>query len=84
MALKFLFKASNNEFEYEAILACLKIVKDLGAKQMVVYNDSSVVVGQILGQNATKEDHMAAYLVKAQAAAQGFRAQNSKADGWPN
>ena len=56
---------------------------------MVIYNDSAVVVGQILGHNMTKEDHMAAYFAKTQAAAQRFknlvfikvpRAQNNKAD----
>ena len=56
---------------------------------MVVYNDSAVVVGQILGHNMAKEDHMAAYLAKTRAAARRFknlvfikvpRAQNNKAD----
>lgn len=56
---------------------------------MVVYNDSSVVMGQILGHNTTKEDHLVGYLCKTQIAAQRFRniifinvprAQNSKAD----
>ena len=37
----------------------------MGAKQMVVYNDFAVVIGQILGYNMAKEDHMAAYLAKA-------------------
>ena len=45
IALRFLFKAYNNESEYEVILMELKIGKGLGASQMVVYNDSSVVVG---------------------------------------
>ena len=31
---------------------------------MVIYNDSSVVIGQILGFSAAKEDHLAAYLFK--------------------
>ena len=65
IALKFLFKASNNESEYEAIITGLRIAADLGAQQMVVYNDFAVIVGQILGQNMAKEDHMAAYLAKA-------------------
>ena len=52
-------------------------------------NDSSVVVGQILGHNMAKEYHMAAYLTKAKTEAQKFRnvifikvprAQNNKAD----
>ena len=54
IALKFLFKASNNESEYEAIIAELRIAADLGAQQMVVYNDSAVVIGQILGHNMAK------------------------------
>ena len=89
IALKFLFKASNNESEYKAIIAGLRIAANLGAKQMVVYNDYTVVIGQILGHNMAKEDHMAAYLVRTQAAARRFtnlvfikvlRAQNNKAD----
>ena len=65
------------------------IAKDLGVNQMVVYNDSSVVVGQILGHNMVKEDHMVAYLTKAKTTAQKFRnviliqvpgAQNNKVD----
>ena len=64
IAMKFLFKASNNESEYEAILAGLRIARGLGAPQIVVYNDSSVVLGQILGHNMAKEDHMATYLAK--------------------
>ena len=89
IALKFLFKASNNESEYEVIIACLRIAADLGAKQMVIYNDSAVVIGQILGHNMAKEDHMAAYHAKAQVASRRFRnvvfikvpqAQNNKVD----
>ena len=89
IALKFLFKASNNESEYEAIITGLRIAADLGAKQIVVYNDSAVVIGQILGHNMAKEDHMAAYLAITQAATQRFKnlvfikvppSQNSKAD----
>ena len=56
---------------------------------MVVYNDSAVVVGQILGHNIAKGDHMVAYLAKAQATARRFThvvfikvplIQNNKAD----
>ena len=34
------FKASNNEVEYEALLAGLRVVSDLGAKEVEVYSDS--------------------------------------------
>ena len=40
---------------------------------MVVYNDSSIVIWQILGHKMAKEDHMAAYLTKAQTIAHKFR-----------
>ena len=34
------FKASNNEVEYEALLAGLRVVSDLGAKEVEVHSDS--------------------------------------------
>jgi len=45
---------------------------------MVVYNDSTVVVGQILGYNMAKEDRIAAFLVKTQVGALKFFSLNSK------
>ena len=37
------FKASNNEAEYEALLARLTVVSDLSAKDVEVYSDSRLV-----------------------------------------
>ena len=34
------FKASNNETEYEALLAELRVVSDLGAKEVEIYSNS--------------------------------------------
>ena len=34
------FKASNNETKYEALLAGLSVVSDLGAKEVEIYSDS--------------------------------------------
>ena len=38
------FKASNNETEYEALLAGLRVVSDLGAKEVEIDSDSQLVV----------------------------------------
>ena len=38
------FKVSNNEIEYEALLAMLRVVSDLGAKEVEVDSDSRLVV----------------------------------------
>ena len=43
-ALKFGFKASNNEAEYEALIAGLKIAKDIGAQRIRALFDSIHVV----------------------------------------
>ena len=34
------FKASNNEAEYEALLAGLRAVLDIGAREVEIYSDS--------------------------------------------
>ena len=38
------FKASNNEAEYEALLAGLRVVSNLSAKEVEVYLNSRLVV----------------------------------------
>ncbi|XP_075663361.1 uncharacterized protein LOC142632935 [Castanea sativa] len=48
------FKASNNEAEYEALLAGLRVVMDLGAKEVEVYSDSLLVVNQVQGNFEAK------------------------------
>ena len=39
-ALRFNFKASNNQVEYEALLAGLKIIKELDIDSLKVFTDS--------------------------------------------
>ena len=50
-----LSQASNNEAEYEALLAKLKVVSDLGAKEVEVYSDSWLVVNQVQGSFEAKD-----------------------------
>ena len=44
-ALRFEFSATNNGAEYEALIAGLKITKELGIDQLQVHSDSQLVVG---------------------------------------
>ena len=44
-ALHFEFFATNNGAEYEALIAGLRITKELGVDRLQVHNDSQLVVG---------------------------------------
>lgn len=55
-AIKFEFKATNNEAEYEALLIELRLSRTLRAKQVRVSRDSHLVVGQVLGENEVRDE----------------------------
>ena len=56
------FPATNNEAEYEVILMGLRLGKALGAKNLLVQNDSRLMIGQIRGEYEAKEERMQKYL----------------------
>uniref|UniRef100_A0A2N9FUL1 RNase H type-1 domain-containing protein n=1 Tax=Fagus sylvatica TaxID=28930 RepID=A0A2N9FUL1_FAGSY len=66
------FKTSNNEAEYEAVLAGLKSAKTLRARRLIVYCDSLLVVSQINGEYMARDERMAVYLLKVRAAMPDF------------
>ncbi|KAI5354414.1 hypothetical protein L3X38_007309 [Prunus dulcis] len=52
-ALRFDFRTSNNEAEYEALLAGLRLAKSMNAKQVRIHSDSQLIVNQIpRGENS--------------------------------
>jgi ribonuclease HI len=61
-ALQLRFHATNNEAEYEALLAGLKLSKSMGIKNLTVKSDSQLIVGQVKGEYEAKEDRMKKYL----------------------
>nr|GEX08848.1 reverse transcriptase domain-containing protein [Tanacetum cinerariifolium] len=63
-ALRFQFAASNNEAEYEALIAGLQIAARMGVKNIHVSVDSKLVANQVLGTYVAKEDNMVKYLDK--------------------
>jgi len=61
-AIRFGFKATNNEAEYEALVNGLKITHKLGARSISVKSDSKLIVDHVLGEYKAREDRMAEYL----------------------
>ena len=62
-ALQLRFRAMNNEAEYEALLAGLKLSKNMGVKNLTVKSDLQLIVGQVKGEYEAKEDRMKKYLM---------------------
>ena len=50
LALRLNFKASNNESEYEALIAGLRSAQRLGATELLVFCDSQLVTNQLSGE----------------------------------
>jgi len=55
------FECSNNEAEYEALIAGLKILKKLGEKKTFVYGDSKLVIKNVKGEYQAKNPRIRAY-----------------------
>ena len=53
---------TNNEAEYEGILTGLRLGKALRATNLLVQNDSKLVIGQIKGEYEEKEERMQKYV----------------------
>ncbi|CAL2267229.1 unnamed protein product [Prunus armeniaca] len=64
-ALRFNFRTSNNEAEYEALLAGLRLARSMSAKQISIHSDSQLIVNQITADFAAKDASMSAYLSAA-------------------
>ncbi|XP_065628388.1 uncharacterized protein LOC136067057 [Quercus suber] len=83
------FPATNNEAEYEGILTGLRLGRELGASNLLVQNDSKLIIGQIRGEYEAKEERMQKYLKLTKRLTQEFekvefvqipRSQNMAAD----
>ena len=63
-ALRFGFRASNNEAEYEAVIAGLNLAHFMEADQLEVSSDSQLVVKQIEDSYEARGEKMILYLKK--------------------
>ncbi|GKF42727.1 reverse transcriptase domain-containing protein, partial [Tanacetum coccineum] len=88
-ALKFRFDAINNEAEYEALIADLRIAKQMSVKILQTNVDSRLVANQVNESYVAKEPGKMQYLEKVKALSSNFkkfsikqvpRSENKKAD----
>ena len=63
-ALRFRFQASNNEAEYEAVIAGLNLAHFMEANQLEVCSDSQLVVKHIEDSYKARGEKMILYLKK--------------------
>ncbi|KAI5333905.1 hypothetical protein L3X38_024037 [Prunus dulcis] len=77
-ALRFNFQASNNEAEYEALLAGLRLAKEMDARQIQIFSDSQLVVHQVNQDFTAKDASMTAYLQHARHLLATFQAHSIK------
>ncbi|RDX97002.1 Gypsy retrotransposon integrase-like protein 1, partial [Mucuna pruriens] len=87
--LHFDFRASNNQAEYEALLAGMRLARDLEARTLIAKSDSKLVTGQVNNEYQTRDPQLARYkewAVKLAADFERFelmhvpRDQNERAD----
>ena len=85
----FRFKATNNQAKYEALLAGLRLAKEVLTQHLIVYNDSQLVVSHVNSEFQAKRENMASYLEKVKEVLNQFdtmtamqvpRAKNANAD----
>ncbi|XP_077245991.1 uncharacterized protein LOC143885822 [Tasmannia lanceolata] len=88
-ALRFGFRASNNEAEYEGLIAGMNLAVQTSAQRLKAYCDSQLVANQIQGVYEARDEHMVKYLSKVRQLAGKFknfeiikipRTENAKAD----
>ncbi|XP_056847422.1 uncharacterized protein LOC130498094 [Raphanus sativus] len=87
------FKATNNEAEYEALIAGLTLAKQMGVEDIQVFSDSQLIISQVQGDYQAKDLSMVRYLSVAKRLLDRFRhckltqiprEHNSKADALAN
>ncbi|RDX92900.1 rnhA, partial [Mucuna pruriens] len=88
-SLHFDFRASNNQAEYEALLARMRLARDLEARSLIAKSDSKLVTGQVNNEYQTRDPQLARYNERAVRLAASFerfelihvpRDQNERAD----
>ncbi|GJS19530.1 reverse transcriptase domain-containing protein [Tanacetum coccineum] len=88
-ALRFGFKTTNNEAEYEALLAGLRIAQEMEIRSLAIFAESQLMVNQIKRFFEARQQTIKQYLEKTKEIMKGFDSymiehirqnQNKKAD----
>ncbi|XP_058784353.1 uncharacterized protein LOC131659137 [Vicia villosa] len=83
------FQTSNNQAEYEALLAGIRLAEDLGARIITIYTDSQLVAPQVIGDYQAKNELLIRYLAMVKEKIKNFaqakvehvpREHNTRAD----
>jgi len=64
MALRLEFKTSNNQAEYEALIAGLFLARDMGVYNVICKSDSQLTVGHIQGEYQVRDPLLMKYYTK--------------------
>ncbi|XP_058753186.1 uncharacterized protein LOC131626387 [Vicia villosa] len=78
VSLSLSFPTSNNQPEYEALLAGLRLANDLEAGEIEVFTDSQLVASHILGEYQVKSETLAEYLTLVHGRLARFRSAKVK------
>lgn len=90
---KFLGEATNNQAEYEALIAALKKAKELNIKELDVFLDSELIVKQVNREYKIKNKDLALLFIKVHNLSLSFdrinfkhvrREENKRADQLAN
>ena len=57
-AIRLDFPTSNNEVEYEAIIARIDLAISVSSEKIIIRSDSQLVIGQVNGEYETRDQRM--------------------------
>jgi hypothetical protein len=72
-SLRFAFRASNNQAEYEALIAGMKLAREMEVTDLRAKSDSQLVTNQVSGEYQTKDPQLIKYLEKVRNLASQFK-----------
>ena len=61
-SLTLYFPTSNNQAEYKALIAGLRMAEDLGAREIQIFTDSYLIASQVQGGYQDKNNNLIEYL----------------------